>query len=287
MKYKFIKENHSKFSVKEMCQILKVSRSGYYYWCRYSKSKRSIETEYILTNIRNEYEKSRQLYGSPKITFELNKKGIICSRPRVARIMKANGIKSITKKKFVITTDSKHKRKVAPNLVNQNFSANVPNQLWLGDITYIKTLNGWLYLATVLDVFSRKIIGWSMSKSMTRHLVINALKDALNKRSPSENLVFHSDRGSQYASDDFVKLLTKNSIIQSMSSSGNCYDNAMMESFFAVLKKELIYLQNYKSIDSTRLTVFEYIEVFYNRRRIHSGINYNTPIEFERLWART
>jgi len=287
MKYKFIKENHSEFSVMEMCQILKVSRSGYYCWCRRGKSKRALESDYILTNIRNEYDRSRQLYGSPKIHFELNKKGILCSRPRVARIMKANGIKSITKKKFMRTTDSKHERKVAPNLVDQNFSATAPNQLWLGDITYIKTLNGWLYLATVLDVFSRKIIGWSMSKTMKRHLVINALKDALTKRNPSEKLVFHSDRGSQYASDDFIQLLSKNSIIQSMSSSGNCYDNAMMESFFAVLKKELIYLQKYKSIESTRSAIFEYIEVLYNSRRIHSGINYNTPIEFEQLWYRT
>ncbi len=284
MKYYFIKEYRSEFTVKEMCQVLKVSRSGFYSWCKRGKSKTALNREFLLKKIKDEYEDSRQLYGSPKITFKLNKKGIVCSRPLVARIMKEHGIKSITKRKFVITTDSKHNKRVAPNIVAQQFTADAPNQLWLSDITYIKTLNGWLYLASVLDVFSRKIIGWSMSKHLKSTLVINALKDALNKRRPAENLVFHSDRGTQYASKEFVKLINKHSIIQSMSSTGNCYDNAMMESFFSLLKKELIYLTQYKTILVARSAIFEYIEVFYNRKRIHSGINYHTPMEHETSW---
>jgi putative transposase len=281
MKYEFIKEHHSEFLVKEMCQVLQVSKSGYYHWKQRRKSKRIQENEFLLDEIKQIYNESRLLYGSPKITVELKKKKIKCSRPRVARIMKNNGIKSITKRKFVVTTDSKQNKRIAPNLVGQNFTASAPNKLWLSDITYIKTLNGWLYLAVVLDVYSRKIVGWSMSRNMKSSLVVNALQDALNNRTPSENLVFHSDRGKQYGSNEFVKLLKKHSIIQSMSAAGNCYDNAMMESFFSLLKKELIYINQYNTAYKIRNKIFEYIEIFYNRKRIHSGIDYSNPVDYE------
>lgn len=281
MKYQFVQKYRSKFSVKEMCHALQISRSGYYSWLKNPKSKQTIENEKLLDKIIKEYEASNGIYGSPKITIELKKKGIQCSRPRVARIMRQNNIRSRTIKKFIKTTDSKHTNKIAPNLVDQKFYAHSPNSLWLSDITYIKTTAGWLYLAVVLDVYSRKIIGWSMDTHIKSSLVINALKDALSKRKPTENLVFHSDRGVQYTSDDFLKLLKKHNILQSMSGKGNCYDNAMMESFFGQLKKELIYLTKYNNQYEVRQDVFKYIEIFYNRKRIHSSINYLSPVQFE------
>ena len=283
MKYQFIKKYRSQFSVKEMCHVLQTSRSGYYRWLKNPKSNRTIENEKLLNEIIEEYEASNGIYGSPKITVELKKKGIKCSRPRVARLMRKNNIRSKTVKKFVRTTDSNHTNRIASNLVDQNFYAHSPNCLWLSDITYIKTSNGWLYLAVVMDVYSRKIIGWSMDTHLRSSLVINALKDALSKRRPSENLVFHSDRGVQYTSDDFLKLLKKHSIIQSMSGKGNCYDNAMMESFFGQLKKELVYLTKYNNQFDARQDIFKYIEVFYNRKRIHSAIDYKSPVQFETI----
>jgi len=262
-----------------MCQVLKTSRSGYYAWIKRPKSKRTIENEKLLLEIKRVHSQSRKLYGSLRITQKLRNEGIKCNRKRVYRLMKANGICSIMKRKFKATTNSKHNYPIAPNLLNQNFRVTEPSKVWVTDITYISTREGWLYLAAVLDLYDKKIVGWSMDKTMTQELVINALNKAIGRRKPPE--IHHSDRGSQYASKAYQQLLKKNGIMASMSRKGNCYDNACMESFFGTLKTELIYLNSYSTREQAKSSIFEYIEIFYNTQRIHSSLNYKTPKEAE------
>lgn len=284
MKYEFIETYRSTFSVGKMCHTLDVSRSGYYCWRVAPKSQRAAANEKLLDKIEETYDKFQGTYGSPRITQELRDEGIDCSENRVARLMRENEVVAKTKRKFKVTTNSKHDLPVAPNLVNQEFTAAAPNQLWLSDITYIWTCKGWLYLAVILDVFSRKIIGWSISERMTQGLVINALGQALSRRSITSELIFHSDRGSQYAAKEFVKLLKAHGIKQSMSKKGDCYDNAMMESFFSSLKRELIYpFPVFRTREEAKSSIFYYIEIFYNRIRRHSGIGGIAPEKFEKL----
>jgi putative transposase len=283
MKYCFMEENRSTFEVKEMCQSLKISRSGYYRWRKGGKSLRAQENEQLVTAIREAHSKSRQCYGSPRITEELRAGGYQCSKNRIARLMKKHGIVAKMRRRFKVTTHSKHSLPVAKNVLQKNFSAEAPNRVWTSDITYVRTDEGWLYVATVLDIYSRQIVGWSMHDRLTQELTINALQQALGRRSACEGLIFHSDRGVQYASWAFRTLLKRQGFVQSMSGKGNCYDNAIMETFFHTLKTELVYFEKYRTKEEARRSIFEYIELFYNRVRRHSALNYKSPMEFEML----
>ena len=281
MKYWFIESHRSEHRVEKMCRVLKVSRSGYYAFRGRGKSMRQLANERILAAIKEAHKESRRIYGSPRITDALRDGGIRCSENRVARLMRANGITAKMKRKFKATTDSNHNLPVAKNLLNRQFKVDRPNKVWVSDITYIWTTEGWLYLAVILDLFSRQIVGWAMSDKITQDIVINAFSQALWRRKPKAGLMFHSDRGSQYAADGFRSLLAGRGFIQSMSRKGNCYDNAVAESFFHTLKTEVIYHEKYLTRDQARQSIFEYIEMFYNRKRKHSTLGYRSPWEFE------
>lgn len=283
MKYEFIRSHRSASRVKKMCRVLRVSRSGFYDWRNRGLSNRHKADQMLLPKIVKVFKEGRRTYGSPSITHQLKIEGEYCGKNRIARLMRLNGIKAKTKRKFKITTDSGHGKKAADNLVNQYFKADYPDQLWCSDITYIWTKEGWLYLAVILDVYSRRIVGWSMSKRVTEDLVINALKQALSYRTPDSATIFHSDQGRQYASSRFRKLLENRGIQSSMSGKGNCYDNAITETFFHTLKTELTYFEKYQTREEAKSSIFEYIEVFYNRQRRHSAIGYKTPVDFENL----
>jgi transposase InsO family protein len=284
MKYAFIEEYRYEHRIDRMCRVLDVSRSGYYRWWRQAETKRESEEKALLDRIKEIYKRSRGTYGSPRITAELKAEGIECSKNRVARIMRKNGIIAKTKRKFRITTRSKHSRPVAENIVKQEFVANGPNKLWTSDITYIWTKEGWLYLAIILDVFSRGIVGWSLSVRLTTELVLVAFNRALKRRQVTPGMIFHSDRGSQYASEKIQEALQELGIRQSMSGSGNCYDNAITESAFHTIKTELIYFNHYETRQEAAGSIFEYIEVFYNRQRRHSSLNNNSPFDFEQQY---
>jgi transposase InsO family protein len=263
---------------------MEVSVSGYYAWLKRPESTRKQANKQLLQQIKDVHQQSRQTYGSPRVYVDLKKQGVSCSENRVARLMHLNLIAGRRKKKFMVTTDSKHGLPVAENKLNQHFEAIKPNEKWVTDMTYVWTKEGWLYLAVVLDLYSRKVVGWAMDNNMETGLVIKALKMALLDRKPPQGLLHHSDRGSQYASNDYQQLLKDYHISCSMSRKGNCYDNAVMESFFATLKQELIYRQPYQSQQLTTQTIFEYIHVWYNRKRIHSSLGYLCPLEFEKHW---
>jgi transposase InsO family protein len=281
MRFDFIREHQETFEVGAMCGMLKVSRSGFYSWSSRPESPRSRETRRLTGLIRTIHQESRATYGSPRVHAELLSRGVPCGENRVARIMRDNEIRSKRKRRFRKTTDSKHKLPVAPNLLEQNFNASRPNEVWLADITYIPTAQGWLYLATVEDLYSRLEVGYAMSNSLETPLVIDALQMALNRRHPPAGLIHHSDRGSQYASKDYQKLLDKYGIRPSMSGKGNCYDNAPMESFFATLKTEMVHHERFSTRAEARAKIFEFIEVFYNRSRRHSSLGYLSPAEYE------
>ena len=271
MKYLFIEKNRSAFAVEKMCRAFKVSKSGYYAQKKRGRSKQAADNERLDLEISTAHKKSHARYGSPRITEELNAQGTPCSKNRVARRMRKNGIVAKTKRRFKVTTKSKHTHPIAENKLNQNFSAKGPNQVWVSDITYLWTREGWLYLAVVLDLFSRKIVGWSMSQSLGQEIVLQALGHALQRRHPAPGLIVHSDQGVQYACLAMRRLLAKNGVTQSMSGKGNCYDNAVAESFFHTLKTELVYFEDYQTRAEARGSIFEYIEVFYNRERRHSA----------------
>lgn len=236
----------------------------------------------LLKEIRLIHEWSKERYGSPRVHRELKARGHKCNEKRVSRLMRENKLSARHKRKFRRTTDSKHLHPVAPNLLARSFDAQTENQIWLADITYLWTDEGWLYLACVMDMYSRRIVGWSMAKSLSQQLAIDALRMALHARMPKAGLIHHSDRGCQYAANDYKILLRANGIVQSMSRKGDCWDNAPMESFFHTLKTELVHRTIFKSRAQARRNVFEFIEVFYNRQRRHSAIDYKTPVEFER-----
>jgi transposase InsO family protein len=287
MKYQFIDTYRSEFAVERMCRALKVSKSGYYAWGIRPQSKRARENEKLDHHIKTIYRKNKGTYGSPRITKALNRQNIACSENRVARRMRINDIKAKTKKRFKVTTNSKHNHPVAKNLLDQNFKAQRPNQVWASDITYIWTREGWMYLAVIVDLFGRHIVGWAMDNHLGQELVVNALKQAIWRRRPPKGVIFHSDQGVQYACQAFRKLLQQHKFIQSMSGKGNCYDNAVVESFFHTLKTELIYFENYRTREDAKNSIFEYIEVYYNRDRMHSTLNYYSPVQFEQMWINT
>jgi transposase InsO family protein len=281
MKYRFIQEHRKEFRLVKMCQVLEVSRSGYYNYVRGKGRQAELKERMLLEEIKKIHKKSRNTYGSPRIYRELRKNGFICNRKRIARIMRVNGIKAKTKRKYKVTTDSGHNRPVAENLLRQNFSFAERNQAWASDITYLWTEEGWLYLCCIMDLYSRMIVGWCLNKRMTANLITTAIKKAVSRRGESPGLIFHSDRGSQYASGEVRDLLKSHGMIQSMSGKGNCYDNAVMESYFHTLKSELISFENFKTREEASINIFEYIEIFYNRQRSHSTLGYLSPAEFE------
>lgn len=273
------------FPVEKMCKVFNVSKSGFYGWRNYCPSNRDNENRMLLFEIRRIHEQSRASYGSPRVTDELKSRGFDVSRPRVARLMKRNGIRAVHAKKFVVTTDSKHQYPVVSNILDRNFSANEKGQAWVSDITYIKTAKGWLYLTVILDLFDRKAIGWSQSCDLTaKNTSIAAWKMAVKNRTPSEKLIFHSDRGIQYACNDFTQLLDSYKCVErSMSRKGNCWDNAVAESFFKSIKIELIYRNRFEGRKQAALAVFEWIETWYNRNRRHSALGNKTILEFENI----
>ena len=271
------------YPIEKMCKILKVSRSSYYRWFSHGSSNRAIENSLFTELIKNIFDTSNQTYGSPRITEQLKREGYHISKKRVAKLMSINGWRSKLKKKFKVTTDSNHLYPVCRNHLNRNFTPKTLNEVWVSDITYIKTATGWLYLTTIIDLYDRQVIGWSLSTRLyTNQTIIPAWKMAVSKREITKPLLFHSDRGIQYASIEFRKLINKNTLItQSMSRKANCWDNAVAESFFKTLKVELIYHHNFKTTQEAKLAVFEYIEVWYNRKRLHSALGYKTPKEME------
>ena len=284
MKYHFIDHYRSEFGVEKMCRLFVVSRSGFYRWSSGSESKQAVENRLLLDNIQRIYETAQGRYGSPRITAELQDQGYACSRPRVARLMRKHAIRARTGRKYKVTTNARHNYALAPNLLNQVFRTDAPNRIWVSDITYIRTLEGWLYLTVIIDLFNRKIIGWSMSKSLQAgQTTIPAFQMALKSRQPQAGLVFHSDRGVQYACDQFVTLLKRSKVIQSMSGKGNCYDNAVAESFFHTLKTELVNRELYRTREEVRRNLFYYLEGFYNRVRRHSTLGYKSPVEYENM----
>lgn len=281
MKFEFMQAHQGKFKVERMSKMLQVSRNGYYQFVKSRLSKRSDENNLLLSKIRKVHEESRCTYGSPRVHAELIEQGEHCSRKRVSQLMRKAGIAAKMKKRFKKTTRVNPKAAAAPNLLKQNFTATKPNQRWVADITYVATGEGWLYVAAVLDLFSRRVIGLAMSERITTDLVMNALKQALVRRQPEPGLLHHSDKGCQYTSSDFQQLLKSHQIIVSMSGTGNCFDNAAMESFFHTLKTEHIYFEYYLTREQAKLSIFEWVEIFYNRNRRHSTLGYLTPMAFE------
>lgn len=264
-----------------MCRVLNVRRSGYYAWKRPRTNDRQAEAKRLDEAIRRVFNAHKGRYGSPRVWEALKAAGWRLGRPRVARRMQALGLKARAARKFKATTQSKHSLPVAPNRLEQDFTASAPNQKWVADITYLWTGEGWLYLAVVLDLYSRFVVGWAMGERVTRDLVMNALTMAVWRRQPQAGLIVHSDRGSQYASNDYQKLLAQHGFLCSMSRKGDCYDNAVMESFFHTLKVEQTEGQRYATREEAKADVFEYIEAYYNRQRRHSTLNNQSPCDFE------
>jgi len=264
-----------------MCRVLEVSRDGFYKWIKRPESRRTIERRLFDARVKAIFEKKRKRSGSEKVCQELKRVGIICSRSKVARSMKRQGLRSIVKKKFVPTTDSKHSEPVAPNILNRQFTFEKPDQCWVSDITYLASQSGWLYLTVIIDLFSRLVVGWNLSTSLGHESVLTALHRAVWHRKPSRGLLFHSDRGVQYACGNFRETIKTYGFVQSMSRKGNCWDNAVAESFFRTLKTELIYHIDLIDEDHARKELFEYIEIFYNRQRLHATLGYVPPAEFE------
>jgi len=266
---------------------LDVSRSGYYSWAKHNLSDRRREDERLLQHIRQAYMRGRGTYGSPRVTAELRDGGICCGKNRIARLMRENGIRAKTKRRFKTVRGYRHDILVADDCLRRDFSVEAANRVWFSDITFIWTREGWMYLAAILDAYDRQIVGWSMADRLSQGILGEALQKAVRKRSPDAGLIFHSDRGTQYTSYAFQDLLHQHGLVPSMCSSGKCYDNAVMESFFHTLKTELIYFEKYQSRREARGSIFEYIEVFYNRVRRHSALNYCSPAEFEKRASET
>lgn len=283
MRFAFIQVEKAEYPVEILCRTMEVSRSGFYAWQKRKESSRARSNRDLSTKIREVYQQSRGRYGSPRVQEELKAQGIACSKKRVARLMKAEGLHARRRRSYKKTTDSKHDHPVAPNLLERDFHMEKADQAWVADITYIPTGEGWLYLAVVLDLFSRMVVGWAMSSRIDTRLTLDALEMALRKRCPEAGLIHHSDRGSQYASDDYQKVLEQHGVVPSMSRVGDCWDNAVVESFFGSLKVECVYQQSYPTRAAARVDVFAYIEVFYNRTRRHSYLGYQNPVDFEKM----
>ena len=276
-------KQQTEFYIQSMCRVLQVSRSGYYDYLRRPPSAHNKEDDKLRPQVKSAFKKGRKNYGTRRIKDELKKVKTTVSRRRIGRLMQEENLEVQTKRKFKVTTDSNHNKPIAPNLLKREFTVATPDTVYVGDITYIPTREGWLYLAVVLDLFSRAVVGWAMGSRMTTDLVNNAMLMALWKRKPAKGLIFHSDRGSQYASDDYSKILKTYGVEASMSRKGDCWDNAVAESFFHTLKIELVHHYDFEIREEARAAIFEYIEVFYNRQRLHSSNGYEAPLVYEML----
>jgi transposase InsO family protein len=279
MKYRFMARYGSGFEVTKMAEVLKVSRSGYYAYRERPRSARALEGEKLQTLIRLAWGKSRELYGAPRITAELRAQGLRCGKNRVARLMREAGIRSQSKKAFKVTTKAGGLVE-AEDLVQRCFQADRPGQIWVSDITYIRTKERWLYLAVVLDLYNRAVVGWSLGRRLGQDLVLTALNQALLRHPPEKGLVFHTDRGGQYRGHQMELLLSRHGIHLSLGHRGDCYDNAAMESFFSTLKSELVNRVEFETEPEARRRIYDYIEVYYNRQRRHSTLNYQAPAEY-------
>lgn len=281
MKYAFIRSHDKQYGLTQLCDVLEVSTSGYYDWLDRPESKRSLENKKLTEKIKQHHRRSRHVYGSPKIHIDLVSEGETVSVNRVARLMKAADIKSKMARKFIITTCSKNTMQPAPDLLQRQFTIDTKDKAWVSDTTFIGTREGWLYLAVILDLFSRQVIGWSMGTKNNTQLVQDALTMAIWRRGKVNDVIVHSDQGSTYASGGYQQQLIDNQLRCSMSRKGECLDNAVAESFFGTLKNELVYHEDYKTRSEAKQSLFEYIEVFYNRQRRHAFLNYMTPVEYE------
>lgn len=283
MKFSFIESHRSEFRVEKMCKVLGVSRSGFYKWVQAEPSRQELLKTQIMERISFHFQDTKGRYGSPKITHLLHKEGFRTTVRTVSSYMQEMGLRSCVSRKFRIqTTDSNHENPIAPNLLNQQFTVLRPNQVWVADITYVACREGRLYLASVLDLCTREIVGYRLGDRMTTDLVLGALEDAYAKKKPPKGLLHHSDRGTQYASEDYRKQLESHHMRASMSRRGNCYDNACIESFHSLIKKELIYCTRFQTKEQAHQEIFEYIELFYNRKRIHSSLGYLSPAQFSK-----
>jgi transposase InsO family protein len=281
MRFEFIRAERAYFPIVVLCRVLEVTRAGYYAFVSRGPSKRDREDAHLVVAVRAVHTKSKNRYGSPRVHRALRAKGVTVGRNRVARLMRAEGLVARRPRRFCRTTDSAHNLPIAENVLDRSFRADAPNRTWVTDITYVATGEGWLYVAPVIDLFSRRVVGLAMSESIDRQLVLDALGEALRSRRPESGLLHHSDRGSQYASHDYRKALLDAGIVMSMSRRGNCWDNAVAESFFATLKMELVYEMEFATREEAQQAIREYIEVFYNVERLHSSLDYQSPVMFE------
>jgi transposase InsO family protein len=285
VKFHFVAAHRREFRLRSLCRVLGVSRSGFYAWAQRPAPRHTERNAALLVHIRAAYHRGRQAYGAPRIYQELRERGIPAGRHRIARLMRREGIVASTERQFRWTTTVRAELPAAPNHLAQDFRAATPNQRWVSDITSIRTSQGWLHLAIVLDLFSRRIVGWAMHSTLSSALVDEALTMALRERRPRPGLLFHSDRGGQYLSGTVQRRLDQHGLIASTSRPGHCLDNAVAESFFHTLKTELVYQHRYRTHDEARLAVFEYIAAFYNRIRRHSSLKYRSPAEYETQYA--
>lgn len=283
MRFRFVHEHRETFRVGVMCEVLKVSRSGYYVWKGRPHSGREQANRALRTAIERVHAESHGTYGSPRVHQMLRRGGTACGRHRVARLMREEGLRGKAKQRFRSIASKRSEMPSAPNVLARSFSAAAPDRAWVADITIVRTGDGWLHLAVVLDLFSRKVVGWATSERVQQAIALEALAMAIRKRRPKPGLVHHSDRGGQYASAAYQALLDRNGVVASMSRPGNCLDNAVAESFFHTLKTELVYHEHYRTREAARLAIFEWIEGFYNRTRLHSTLGYRSPEEYETI----
>jgi len=283
MKFEIVAELAARYPVKALCQMLQVSRSGYYAWRKRGPSRRQQENEQLLVQIKTVYEHGRGTYGYRRVYAALVAKGIACGKHRVRRLMQMYRLQAKRKRRYRTTTESRHRLPIAPNRLARDFSATAANQKWVSDITFVPTYEGWLYLSVILDLYSRLVVAWAMEPHLDKELGLKALRMAIAGRRPLPGLLLHSDQGVQYANKDFQKLLANHKAISSMSRKGDVYDNAPAKSFFATLKRELIHFRTYQTRDEARADIFEFIEVFYNRQRLHSALQYSSPADYEAM----
>lgn len=277
-----MKEYHNEFKIKSMARVLEVSRSGYYGWLKQTHNKKDKERICLIAHIERVFKESKRSYGSPRIYQQLRSEGVSCGRHRIAHLMRTSGIVARKKRRYKKPVTQRHDRSFAVNVLNRQFHYDAPDRAWASDVSYFWTRSGWLHLAIVMDLFSRRIIGWSMGAYVDKDLTIKAFTMAMLNRSPKHRLIHHSDQGAEYTNNEYQSVLRNYRMISSMSRAGNCYDNAVVESFFKTIKVELARKQKFNTINEARAAIFEYIEIFYNHKRLHSTLGYLSPIEFER-----
>jgi putative transposase len=283
VKYAFVRANCEAFGVTRMCQVLQVSRSGYYDWAVREESERSRRDRVLLKEIRKIHQETKEAYGATKTWRTLQQSGTVCGKHRVARLRRQAGIEARRKRRFRLAYQARNTAPAAPNLLRWPFKAAYPDQIWVTDVTFIPTRSGWLYLAVMIDLYTRLVVGWSMKDRPNQELVNEALMMAVERRRPKPGLIHHSDQGILYSSGSYLTLLKKHGMLRSMSGKGNCYDNAVAESFFSSLKNEIVHHRNYHTRDEARTEIFEYVELFYNRKRIHQSLDYQTPMKYESI----